>query len=338
MNKLFTRLLLGLALVACPALAETTLDEVTLKNGSRILGTVTGARDGELTLDTDFAGTLTIAVDQVASLTTNTAVDLLMADDVVIEEVPFVASEGQLLVEGEPRYALTDLAVVNPAPWELGEGYNWTGTLEAGLVMQRGNTETDELNYKLESTWLSTRDRYTLKLYGENDEVNGEKSADNWQLTGKYDYFLEDPNYWGAQVVLEEDKFADLELRALVGPYIGRQFFAEPVFTFSGETGLSYVEEDFFEAEDQEYAAATWAMKATSDVLGGDSRLYFDQTGYWNLDDTSDVIVRSIFGLGFPLMWNFEAAAEVLLEYDSGIVRQRKELDQTYRFRVGYSW
>ncbi|NND66535.1 MAG: DUF481 domain-containing protein [Halioglobus sp.] len=338
MKNLLTRLLLALALSACPALAQTALDEVTLINGSRILGTVMGARDGVLTVATDFAGTLSIAADQVASVTTNTAVSLLMADNAVIENVPLTVREGQLLVASEPRYALTDLKVVNPAPWELGEGYNWTGIAEAGWVMQRGNTDTDELNYKLESTWLSTRDRYTLKWYGENDEVNGQKSADNWQLTGKYDYFLDDPNYWGMQVALEEDKFADLELRTLIGPYIGRQFFAAPVFTFSGEVGLSYVEEDFFEADDQEYAAATWALKATSDVLGGDSRLYFDQTGIWSLDDTSDLIVKSIFGLGFPLMWNFEAAAEVQLEYDSGIVREKEELDQTYRFRVGYSW
>lgn len=338
MRNLIARLLSGAALVVGATVAQAALDEVTLQNGSRILGTVKGARDGVLTIETDFAGTLKISTARIVSVSTDTRVTLLLADDAVVEQVPLAVSDGRLLVEGEPRYALADLRVVNPAPWELGEGYHWTGLLEAALVMQRGNTDTDELSYRLESILLSTRDRYTLKAYGENDEVNGAKSAENWQLTGKYDYFLHDPNYWGLQVALEEDKFADLELRTLIGPYIGRQFRDDPVFTFAAEAGLSFVTENFVNAQDQDYAGATWAMNASSDVLGGDSRLYFDQTGIWNLDDVSDVIVKSILGLGFPLMWNFEAAAEVLVEYDSGIVKARQETDRTYRLRVGYTW
>ncbi len=338
MRKPISWLMLGLAIIAGQATAEAALDEITLQNGSRILCTVTDVRDGVVTVETDFAGTLEIAADQIVALQTNTPATLLMTDEAVLENVPLVVSGGELVLSDGADYALTDLKVVNPAPWELGQGYNWTGIVDAAWVMQRGNTDTDELNYKLESTWLSTVDRYSLKFYGENDEQNGEKSADNWQLTAKYDHFLEDPDYWGVQLGLEEDKFADLKLRTIVGPYIGRQFFAEPVFTFSGEAGLSFVTEDLYTADDQEYGAATWAMNATSNVLGGDSRLYFDQTGIWNLDDVSDVIVKSTFGLGFPLMWNFEAAAEVMLQYDSGIPKDRKETDQTYRFRIGYTW
>ncbi len=344
MKNLLNRLLLCMALVAVPALAEEApleeapLDEVTLKNGSRILGTLTDVRDGVLTVETDFAGTLSISADQVSAVKANSALTLLMADSTVIEDVPLVVEDGRLLVESGTGYAVTDLAIVNPAPWELGEGYNWTGVVEAGLVIQRGNTDTDELNYKLESIWQSTRDRYTLKFQGEDDETNGQKSADNWRLNAKYDYFLEDPDYWGVQLLLEEDKFTDLKLRTLVGPYIGRQFLAEPILTFAAEVGIAYVDEDFVSVEDQDYMSATWAFKSTSDYLGADSQLYFDQTGIWNLDNTSDIIVKSIFGVSVPLLANISGAAEILLEYDSGVPDGIDELDQTYRFRLGYTW
>ena len=33
-----------------------------------------------------------------------------------------------------------------------------------------------------------------------------------------------------------------------------------------------------------------------------------------------------------------EAAAEVLWEYDSGAVEGVEELDETYSFRIGYTW
>lgn len=316
-------------------------DAVVLHNGSRLIGSVTGIRDGVLTLETDFAGTLSIEMEQVASVSTEESVVVLKVDESVVRDNPLLLDEGLVEVSGEDQsYPLQDLLVVNPEPWELGQGYRWTGLVNVALAMQRGNTDTDELDYKLESVWRSKRDRFTLQLNGEIDEANGEKNADNWQVTGKYDYFqlLDDPNYVGLLAFAEKDKFRDLDLRYLIGPYLGRQFYNEPVFTMSAELGFSYVTEEYNIAEDQDYGASNWSLHASSDYLGGDSRLYFDQNGIWNLKDTSDVIVNTTFGLSFPLLWRLEAAAEVLFEYDSGAVEDVDDLDETYRFRIGYTW
>ena len=173
---------------------------------------------------------------------------------------------------------------------------------------------------------------------GEIDEANDVKSADNWTIQGKYDNFFSDHSYWGVQALAEQDEFADLDLRYLVGPYVGREFYTDPMFALSAEVGASYVNEDFITAEDQDYPGANWAFHLSSNYLGGDSRLYIDQWGVWNLDETSDVIVNTTFGLGFPLLFGLEAAAEILLEYDSGAVEGVEKLDETYNFRIGYSW
>jgi hypothetical protein len=314
-------------------------DEVVLKNGSRLIGTVTAARDGVVTVETDFAGTLSIAMDQVLSVNAQNPMVVLMSDDSVITESTLVLNEEELVLGDTGQvYPLEDLRVVNPDPWELGEGYRWSGLVSVALDIERGNTDTDEYDSKLESEWRSTRDRYTLKFDADVDRANSTKNADKWSLLGKYDYFLADPNYVGLVLAGEYDKFKDLNLRYLIGPYLGRQFYDEPVFTFSGELGFSYVNENFVVAEDQEYGATNWNLAASSDYLGGGSSLYFDQIGIWNLKDTSDVIINSTFGLSYPLLWQLEAAAEILLEYDSGAVPGVDELDQTYNFRLGYTW
>lgn len=341
LNKHFLFLALGLwASVFVQAQTEAPgEDEVLLKNGSRLIGTVTAARDGVVTVETDFAGTLSIAMDQVQAVNAQNPMIVLMSDDSVITESTLVLNEEELVL-GDTRqaYSLEDLRVVNPDPWELGQGYRWSGLVSLALDIERGNTDTDEFDAKLESEWRSTRDRYTLKFDAEVDEANGTKNADKWSLLGKYDYFLADPNYAGLFAAMEYDKFKDLDLRYLIGPYLGRQFYEEPVFTFSGELGFSYVNENFTVAEDQEYGAANWTLDVSSDYLGGGSSLYFDQLGIWNLKDTSDVIINSRFGLSYPLLWQLEAAAEILLEYDSGAVPGVDELDQTYNFRLGYTW
>lgn len=347
-NVIMRTLAVGLALLlllATGAWAQeepAATDEIELKNGSRVIGKVTGIRDGVVTVETDFAGALSVSLDQIITMTTSDPATLLLADESVIEEQGIEVRDSQLVV-GEPgapaeTYALDQLRIANPEPWELGEGYNATGLVSFAFAIERGNSDTDELDYKLESYWRSLRDRFTLKLDGEVDEANDQKNADNWLAQGKYDYFLSDVTYWGVNVSAEADEFKDLDLRYLIGPYIGRDFFTDPLFTLTGEIGASYVNEDFITAEDQDYTAANWYLRMTSNYLGGDSQLYFDQRGIWNLDQTSDVVIDTAVGLSFPLLWRLEAAAEVLWEYDSGAVEGVEELDETYRLRVGYSW
>ena len=318
------------------------LDQIVLKNGSIIMGTVTGSRNGVVSIDTDFAGTLSVTLDQVAAVQTHGPVVIQLADKTVISDQPLRIESEELLVSSDAiaqqSYAISELAVVNPEPWELGQGYKWSGLVSLALLMERGNTDTDELDYKMKSVWRSTRDRYTLEASGEDDENNGQKNAENWIGRAKYDYFLEDSYYVGLQAFAEHDKFTDLDLRYLIGPFIGRQFYEEPIFTLSGELGVSYVDENYIVAEDQDYPSANWTIDASSNYLGGDSRLYFRNILVWNLDETSDVIVNTTFGLAFPLLWGLEAAAEVLYEYDSGAVEGIDDLDETYRFRVGYTW
>lgn len=322
--------------------AQQYRDEILLKSGSKILGTVTGSRDGIVTIDTDFAGTLNIELDKIASLQTDSPVLIQLANETVVPEQPLRIEDEMLVIDTatspEETLALSELLLVNPEPWELGQGYKWSGLASLAMSMERGNTDTDELDYRLESIWRSKQDRYTVRYEGEKDKTNNETNVDKWYAKGKYDYFFDGPVYGGFQLSAEHDKFTDLDLRYLVGPFIGRQFYEAPILTLSAEVGTSYVNEDFIVAEDDDYAAANWALNASSNYLGGDSRLYFDHRGILSLEDTSDYILNTTFGLAFPLLWSLEAAAEVVLDYDSGAQEDVDELDQTYRFRVGYTW
>jgi hypothetical protein len=322
--------------------AAAAPDELVLKNGSRILGTVKGVRDGVVTVDTEFAGSIKIKQDQIVSLQSDGPVVLKLKHGEVLAEPALTVAGEQLVLASEEStassYALSDLLLSNPEPWELGRGYQWTGQASAALGLQRGNTDTDELDYRVDSVWRSLDDRYTTRLDGEVDEANGIKNAENWSALLKYDRFLAGPLYWGVNASAEQDKFADLDLRYYLGPYLGRQFYEQPIFTLSAETGLVFVDEDFIIADDQDYLGANWTVDASSNYLGEKSRLYLKHTGILNLDDTDNMVLNLTMGLSFPLLLNIEGAAELALTYDSAVASELDKLDQSYRFRIGYSW
>ena len=339
---LLTLLLCGMFTAAIAEESAVPQDEIILKNGSKVLGTVTSARDGVLTVETDFAGTLSISSEKVLSVHTEGELVVQMADGQIIRDKP-ITMEGDLIIITEGNgdqlsYAITDIQLINPEEWELGNGYKASGNVSFAWALERGNSDTDELDYRLESIWRSLEDRYTVRFNGEVDEANDTEIADNWTIIGKYDYFLQDYWYTGVNVSAEQDQFADLDLRYYLGAYLGHQFYTESIFSLEAELGLAYVNEDFTTAPDQDYPGANWSVRISSDYLGAGTSLYINHDAIWNLDTTEDIILNTAFGLSFPLLGNLEAAAEVLYEYDSGAVTDIEKLDETYNFRIGYTW
>lgn len=316
------------------------LDRIELRDGSVILGTFKDADVGKVSIETGFAGTLEIDQAEIVAMTVNSDLVLQMEDGSVLE-TPQLKVDGELLQleqQAAETYALAQLTRINPEPWELGNGYNFTGLGSFGFSSQSGNTETDDLDYRLEVRWESLRDRFRVDGYGEVSEAQGIKNAENWTIRARYDRIQTGDWYWGGGGSFEQDLFADLDLRSTVGPYIGRKFFTQKVFELEAETGLAYISEDFVSADDRDYLGSTWDVHVSSNYLGGDSRLYVDHKGIWNLDETSNIVLNTTFGLAFPLLYGVEAAAELVLDVNTGAVEGTEELDQTYRVRIGYNW
>lgn len=324
-------------LCSAPALA---VDRFELRDGSVVMGTLKDADGGTVSVETAFAGTLEIDQEQIVAMRVDSALTLQMADGRVLESTGLrVAGEQLQLDSPQPAgYALSQLTRINPEPWELGEGYRFSGNASLAFASQRGNSNTDQLDYRVESNWESTRDRIRLSAFGEIDEANGNKNAENWTVRGRYDRVQTGDWYWGVGASVEQDLFADLDLRTSIGPYLGRKFLTDPLFSLEAETGLAYTREDFISSEDREYLGATWDIHASSDWLGDDREIYYRQKGIWNLDETENVVLQNTLGIAFPLWGGFDGAAEVLLDYNSGAVPGTEELDQTYRFRLGYRW
>jgi len=150
-SSLFGLLLLpGLAISAVVEKA-VVLDEIVIKDGSRVYGTVTSARDGVIKIETGFAGTLSIKSDAIKSMQTQGSLTLQVADGTIIKDRPiqieeesfrFVNSQGD-----EIAYGVSEILLVNPEPWELGDGYKWNGLTSFAMELKSGNSETEELDY-----------------------------------------------------------------------------------------------------------------------------------------------------------------------------------------------
>ncbi|MCZ6831590.1 MAG: DUF481 domain-containing protein [Gammaproteobacteria bacterium] len=324
--------------------AAVTADEMIMKNGSRLIGTVVSASEGKIKFDTEFAGTISIDVEDVDTMFTDKEVTVMMNDGQIIENQRIAARDKAMIMMSENMGAVLfkakDMKSLNPEPWELGRGYKWFGDISTAMLVERGNTDTKELDVSGKSIWRSLKDRYTIRANYELDEANGEKNKNKWRWRNKYDRFsTENPDkYIGALVAFEGDEFADLDLRTYVGPYIGRQFFEGNFLTLSGEVGLVYVDERFDVGENNSYPGSNWALHLTSNYFGGSSNFYIDHDGILNFEETDALILNTTIGIKFKVYGGVEAGVEFKYEYDGGVAKEVDELDETYNFRLGYAW
>ena len=333
---------------------------VELVDQSVIYGEITDIRDGELYVATELMGDVTIALSSILYLESDQDIELLTTEQEKLALSSLMVVDGEVVLEDADNLALQQLDVANPEEWEQGHGYHIIGRVTSAIEYNRGNTETDKLNLDTETIIESLRDRITLRADYEDssalvptinqdgnpaEDADGnpiktsESTADNWRVEGKYDYFLSDPrNYVGLNLGFHADQFADMDRRTYASAYYGRKILTRDTLIFDAELGLSYVDTDFVVSDDESYAGVTINLTGEAQLFDSRVTLYFRQANIINTESAEKSIYRTKVGLRFPLFLGLEAAAEATADYDGGAAEGKEKLDETLKFRIGYTW
>ena len=96
--------------------------------------------------------------------------------------------------------------------------------------------------------------------------------------------------------------------------------------------------EDFDLAVDRDFITARWALKFDTFVYEKLAQLFHNQEGLVNLEDTSDVLIRTRQGARIPLRNNLNVAAQVNLDHDTEPAPGRDITDTKYILSVGYDF
>lgn len=315
-------------------------DEVVMVNGDRLTGTVLRMDGGVLQFETAYAGVVSIDWEKVRELSTDTPMRLRLENGELLNSQQLTREQQHFLLEaeGENEARGVSVADINPSAWETGEGYRLSGRVDLSVKANRGNTDQDEIDISTDLEWRYLKHR--ARLFGELEyDVNGgEQTRNKWNLSTKYDRFVSGKHYVGAGLFLEHDKFADLDLRTSVGPYIGQQFITGSKMNLSAEIGVTYVFENFASDPDDDYVAASWSVDFDRFIIPSVMQFYHRQTGLMKVEAPGNIILDTWTGLRFPLQGGFSTSAEVKAEYDANAAVDADEWDTSYRLKLGYQW
>jgi len=328
---------IALATLACgSALADT----VTLKNGDRLTGTIVRKENGTLILKTAYAGELKIKWSEVVTLATDGAVDLQLADGGDLNSRLAPGAAGSVAAEAPPAGApraipLDRIAFINPTPEQSGKGVTYKRRINVAANVVRGNTDSGRVYGEGEFVARAKQYRYRLWAQGTHASNDGDTTESNWRATASYDWFLRPRHFVYGRASFEQDEFRDIKLRTQLGGGYGVQVIESKDVELSLQAGPDLVRKIAYDGPDETFAAAAWGVHYAQWLLSRAMQAYFDQSGFWNLETTSDVVIHTNTGVRVPVVAGLNATAGLKVDWDNDPAPGTDSTDTTVLFGLG---
>jgi putative salt-induced outer membrane protein len=234
-------------------------DQITLKNGDRLTGTVVKSDGKTLVLHTEFAGDVTIQFASITQITTEQELHVSTSDKKTVVG-PVTSNDGKLEVAtktgGTVEVPKESVAVIrNDAEQTAydeslhpGLRHGWNGGANVGFSIARGNSQTENLALAFNAVHPTLNDKITLyatSIYTKNDLATPSGVAN--LETGGIRY---DRNLWpkvfvfaGADFMSNGQQF--LDLRGVYGGGFGYHVIKSDATTLDILGGLNFTHETY---------------------------------------------------------------------------------------------
>lgn len=251
------KLVAGLFLVlAIPALG----DQVVLKNGDRLTGSITKSDGKQLVIKTDYAGDVSVKFDAIQGITSAGDLNVTFGGKTVVGPVTtqgndvIVATRTAGPVEA-PKSSVTTLR--GPAEQlayekSLHPGWleGWNGGLNLGFAVTRGNSATKNLNIAFNSVRTGFHDKlllYTNSVYATNDlpTASPHTTANSIGAGARYDHDFGSREFGFVNADFLSNSLQELNLRSTLGGGIGVHWIKNASTSLDFLLGLNYTHESY---------------------------------------------------------------------------------------------
>lgn len=299
-------LLVFLSLFAVTAFA----DQVTLKNGDRLSGTIVKTDDDKLELKSEFAGDVMLPWSAVVAIVSaeplhvalkngQTIVGVVTTKDdkfeVAAPSGPIEAPRGEVVAVRNSAEQDVYMRMEHPRLLDLDL---WAALFDTGLSLTRGNSDSTSFALTGKAARLTKKTKlslYSTEIYARST-IAGVTSTTASAIRGgaRLDVNLRGRSFAFGLADFEHDRFQDLDLRSVLGGGLGYHLIKEKDRTFDIFAGATYNQEYYSQAFNPPNPSTT--RKTAEVVLGetlgtklGSRTTLGEQFSFFpNLTDTGD--------------------------------------------------
>jgi putative salt-induced outer membrane protein YdiY len=312
-------------------------DEIILKNGMHLIGTIVSMEEKTLTVKTAYAGDISVKWDEVEHLQSRTPLSVQ-----VIEEEEDSDGDGFYQTSRTMVTALGDkgsLSLARVKTINISD-LRYKGHFDLGGNRTKGNTDTTAVNASTENTVRTERHRGRLSGKYAFASADGENTAKNARGRLGYDYLFTKKLFINPYEFLEYDKFQGLDIRSTTGLSLGYEFFDTPSHSLSVSIGPAFVYEKFKETGTTKTVTGAWGVNWDYDLISDRVRVYHRQLGFRDLGVGDSTALRWTAEQGARLEVYGSLYLKVAFEYryNSDPEPGKKKSDRAFIWALGYEF
>lgn len=246
-------------LFAIPALA----DQIVLKNGDKITGSITKSDGKQLVIKTDYAGDVTIKFDAIQSLMSTGDLTVTVGGKTAVGSVTTSGADVVVSTKAGPVEAPLSSVTVLRSPAEQiafektqhpGFAEGWAGGVNLGFALTAGNSETKNLNIGVNAVRTGLHDKlmlYENSIYAATGKVAlepispSETTANSNGGGIRYDHDFAGRVFGFGSADFFSNSLQNLDLRYILGGGGGYHAIKNPNTTLDLLAGINYTHESF---------------------------------------------------------------------------------------------
>ena len=257
MRRMLILTILSLPLLSLPVFA----DQLTLKNGDRLSGTIVKSDDDAKTLliKTDLAGDVTVKWDAITAIVSSQPLHIMLSDGRVIvgrvstaDGILEIATDGGTVPAAHDAVkAIRDNATQGEIDRLQHPGLRdyWNGLFDLGLSLTEGNSSTAALTIAGKASRVVPKNKLTLyytEVYSRDSNESPALTTANAIHAGVRDEFNLNPRVYAfAFTDFDEDALQHLDLRNVIGGGLGYHVISSRKTQFDVFGGGSFNQEYF---------------------------------------------------------------------------------------------
>jgi putative salt-induced outer membrane protein YdiY len=272
-----------LALLLCVVTATALADQVTLKNGDRLTGTIVKFDEEKLLLKTDYAGDLSLQWAVVVGINSAEPLHIVLKNGRIIDGV--VTTRGEIFVVKGPSGAEIEAPKAEVAGVRNNAEHDvylrslhprlidlWSGVFDTGLSLTRGNSDSTSFALSGKAARATRRNKlgvYATAIYAKST-VAGVNSTTAQAIRGgiRDDFDLRPRLFVFGLADFEHDKFQALDLRSVLGGGAGYHIIKEKKTTFDVFGGATYNQEYYSQPFNPPNPSST---RKSSEIVAGET-------------------------------------------------------------------
>ncbi|MGD0214540.1 MAG: DUF481 domain-containing protein [Terriglobales bacterium] len=238
-------------------------DQVVLKNGDRLTGSITKSDGKTLVIKTDYAGEVTVKFDAIQSLTSTGDLNVTLGGKTAVGPVTTTGSDVVVATKtaGPVEAPITAVTLVRSpdeqAAYEkhLHPGWDegWAGGANLGFAFTAGNSETKNLNIGFNATRTGAHDKlllYETSVYSSTSKlalqpIPSQTTANSNNGGFRYDHDFTPRVFGFGAADFFNNGLQNLDLRYILGGGMGLHAIKTPNTTLDLLAGINYTHESF---------------------------------------------------------------------------------------------